>query len=286
MALSMLALAVTTATRPGQAGDAQASPTSPEPAAPQQADLASTSHVEPITAPQLVALPPIVEVDPPTLVEIPIDLVATPTPTSADQGSLPILADIPTLPRDGGVVYLTFDDGPSPTYTNQILDVLARYGAKATFFVLGSSVDANPGTAQRIAAEGHTLGNHTYYHEAVPRESSEHVAQTLIATNDAIVRATGRPSVCFRPPYGSLDQRTFDIVSQAGLRVSMWEVDSRDWTTTDSYAIAASVLRDIELGDRVLFHDGPSNRAATVAAVESVVSVLSARGVQFAALPC
>ncbi len=164
--------------------------------------------------------------------------------------------------------------------------MLQRYGAKGTFFMLGSSVDAHPEVAQRIAAEGHALGNHTYFHEALPRETDEHIIQTLSATNNAIARATGRTPSCMRPPYGSLDERTLQIVYGQGYNVSMWEVDSSDWKLTSAYDIAAGVLRDTNLGNRVLFHDGPANRAATVAALESVLAVLSQRGVTFAALPC
>jgi len=197
-----------------------------------------------------------------------------------------MLTNIPSTPRDGSVVYLTFDDGPNPLYTNQILDLLARYNARATFFVIGNSVDAYPGVVQRIVAEGHALGNHTYWHEALPNVSQDVVAQTLGATDSALIRAVGRPSSCLRPPYGALDQPTFNQIAGLGYTVHMWEVDSEDWKTPDGYAIAANVLSSTSLGDRVLFHDGPTNRASTVAAVESVLEVLSNRGVTFEALSC
>lgn len=224
-------------------------------------------------------------VAPPAFIEIPEDLIATPTPVEPEKVPLPIVANVPSAPRDGSVIYLTFDDGPNPTSTNQVLDVLARYNAKATFFVIGNSVDAYPGTVARIAAEGHALGNHTYFHEALPQQSAEDVVQSLAATNNAIARATGRTSGCVRPPYGSLDQPTLDVIRGQGFAVSMWEVDSEDWRGGDAYTIASRVLTDVRLGSRVLFHDGPTNRATTVAALESVLEVLSPRGVQFHPLP-
>ncbi|MEM7096477.1 MAG: polysaccharide deacetylase family protein [Actinomycetota bacterium] len=226
------------------------------------------------------------EIAPPALVEIPADLVSTPTPDSPTVVPLPFLTNIPAVPRDGSVVYLTFDDGPDPVYTNQVLDVLARYDAKATFFVLGSSVDAHPGIVQRMIAEGHTVGNHTYYHEALPLQEDDYILQTLGATNAAIARAVGFTTTCLRPPYGALDQTTFDFVRANGFNVHMWDVDSEDWQLNDGYAIASNVLSNVELGDRVLFHDGPNNRTATVAALESVLDVLSNRGVRFQALDC
>jgi len=234
--------------------------------------------------PELIVDP--TPVAPPAWIEIPEDLITAPTPVSSADAPLPFLTNIQSAPRDGAAVYLTFDDGPTPLYTNQVLDLLARYGAKATFFVLGSSVDAHPEIAQRIVAEGHTLGNHTYYHEALPRETDEVVTQTLSATTNAIARATGRTSSCMRPPYGSLDDRTLRLVEAQGMSVAMWEVDSDDWKLNDPYTIAAGVLRNTRLGHRVLFHDGPANRGPTVAALESVLAVLSERGVRFAALPC
>lgn len=238
---------------------------------------------EPTVAPTATAEP--IEVEPAVLVEIPADLISTPTPTSPTSVPLPVLTRIPAEPRDGSVVYLTFDDGPDPTYTNQLLDVLAQFNAKATFFVIGNSVDAFPGTVQRIVAEGHALGNHTYRHRALPLLTADEIVQTLSATNNAIARATGTTSSCVRPPYASLNAASLEAIRNQGYAVSMWEVDSEDWRGGDSYAIASRVLRDTDLGNRVLFHDGPSNRAATVGAVREVLTVLSNRGVSFAALP-
>lgn len=237
----------------------------------------------PDAAPELVE---VIDVAPPAWVEIPEDLISTPTPDAPTSVPLPFLTNIPSAPRDGSVVYLTFDDGPNPVHTTQILDLLAQYNAKATFFVLGNSADAYPGIVQRMVAEGHTVGNHTYYHEALPVETEERVIQTLGATNGAIARAVGHTTTCLRPPYGALDQKTYDLVSGQGYGVHMWEVDSEDWKTNDSYTIAANVLANTSLGDRILFHDGPSNRAATVAALASVLEVLSNRGVGFHALNC
>jgi len=252
----------------------------PDPAAPEPVETTTP-------APEPTLIVNATPVAPPTWVEIPSDLIATPTPEhAAHDVPLPILTNIASAPRDDSVVYLTFDDGPDPVYTNQMLDVLARYNAKATFFVLGSAVDTFPGVVQRIVAEGHALGNHTYYHEALPRESNENIIQTLSSTNNAIARATGRTTTCMRPPYGALDERSYQTITSQGYSVSMWEVDSNDWKLSDGYTIAAGVLQSTNLGDRVLFHDGPAHRAATVSALDSVLSVLSNRGVQFRPLPC
>lgn len=251
-----------------------------------EAMLETEPSPTPVPTPEPTPMVEPTPVEPPAWIEIPANLVATPTPDSPTVVPLPMLTNIVSAPRDARAVYLTFDDGPDPIHTNQILDLLARYNAKATFFVLGNNVDAYPGVVQRMVAEGHAVGNHTYYHEALPRHTAEEVIQTLSATNNAIARATGRTTSCMRPPYGSLDQTTYELVQSQGYRVSMWEVDSDDWKLSDGYTIAAGILRDTNLGNRVLMHDGPSNRAPTVAALESVLQVLSNRGVQFQALQC
>lgn len=248
----------------------------------------STDSATPTATPQPTAtptpFPTPIPVEPPVWVEMEIP-EPTPIPYS-DRTPLPMLTNIETLPRDGSVVYLTFDDGPNPTYTNQILDLLAQYNAKATFFVLGNAVDAYPGTAARIVSEGHTIANHTYHHIALPTQTSSEISETLTATSNAITRATGKSTTCFRPPYGSLNQPSYETVSSLGYSVVMWDVDSNDWRGGDSYSIAAEVLRKTRLGSTILFHDGPAHRGNTVAAVASVLEVLSAQGVTFAALPC
>ena len=306
LALTMFALlflgttlAVWVASRPDSAASASdqvlGSGLAPAPAAafPNEAtddpaELAPTP--EPIPEPTASTAEPAAIVtaiaEPPALVQIPADLISTPTPDSPTVVPLPILTNIPAVPRDGSVVYLTFDDGPDPVYTNQVMDVLARYDAKATFFVIGNSVDAYPGVVQRMVNEGHTVGNHTYYHEALPLQEPDHVTQTLAATNAAIARAVGLTTNCLRPPYGAMDQPTFDLIRSQGFTLHMWEVDSEDWKLNDGYTIASNVLATTDLGDRILFHDGPSNRAPTVAALESVLQVLTNRGVKFQALAC
>lgn len=279
--LGLLALAIGLATVYGGPSAAEALAASAQSVAITIPDPAPPATPEPTATPAPMPVP-----SPAVLVEIPADLISTPTPAAPTSVPLPMLTNIPATPRDASVVYLTFDDGPDPVVTNQILDVLAKYGAKATFFVIGNSVDAYPGTAARIVAEGHTLGNHTYLHEPLPLQTAVEIADTLATTQGAIQRAAGVSTTCLRPPYGALDEPSYQAVIEQGYSVSMWEVDSNDWRTGDSYTIASTVLTTTHLGDRILFHDGPSGRHATVTALDSVLDVLTTRGVQFEALPC
>ena len=184
----------------------------------------------------------------------------------------------------GGVVYLTFDDGPTPAHTPQILALLARYRARATFFVVGRSAVAYPGLVGREFAAGHGVGNHTFTHASLPGLGSGRLEREVGSTNQAIRRATGAPARCLRPPYGAIDSASARRVGAFGLRIVTWTLDSNDWRGLGSGAIAGRVLGRVRSGDVVLLHDGGGNRTQTVAALGTVLSSLSARGFRFAAL--
>ena len=184
----------------------------------------------------------------------------------------------------GGVVYLTFDDGPTPAHTPQILALLARYRARATFFVVGRSAVAYPGLVGREFAAGHGVGNHTFTHASLPGLGSGRLEREVGSTNQAIRRATGAPARCLRPPYGAIDSASARRVGAFGLRIVTWTLDSNDWRGLGSGAIAGRVLGRVRSGDVVLMHDGGGNRTQTVAALGTVLSSLSARGFRFAAL--
>jgi peptidoglycan-N-acetylglucosamine deacetylase len=185
---------------------------------------------------------------------------------------------------DGGVVYLTFDDGPTPAYTPQVLGLLARHRARATFFVVGRSAVAFPGLVRREFAAGHGVGNHTFTHAPLRGLGWRRLEGEVGGTSRAIRRATGAPARCLRPPYGAIDAASARRVRALGLRVVMWSLDSNDWRGLGAGAIAARVAGRVRSGDVVLMHDGGGNRAQTVAALGTVLASLSARGFRFAAL--
>jgi peptidoglycan/xylan/chitin deacetylase (PgdA/CDA1 family) len=186
--------------------------------------------------------------------------------------------------RSGGVVYLTFDDGPTPAYTPRVLGLLARYRARATFFVVGRSAVAWPGLVRREFAAGHGVGNHTFTHAPLPGLGGRRLEREVGGTSRAIRRATGAPPRCLRPPYGAIDAASARRVGAFGLRVVTWSLDSNDWRGLPAGAIAGRVLGRVRSGDVVLMHDGGGNRAQTVAALGTVLASLSARGFRFAAL--
>jgi peptidoglycan-N-acetylglucosamine deacetylase len=190
------------------------------------------------------------------------------------------------LPAAGsaGVVYLTFDDGPTPAWTPRVLELLARYRARATFFVLGRGAAAHPELVRQAFAAGHGVGNHTWSHRRLTGLADGQLAAEVDPTSAAIQRATGAPVRCLRPPYATVDAASAARVRALGLRLVLWDIDTRDWLRPGAGAIAGRVLGRVRAGDVVLLHDGGGDRSQTVAALEQLLAALTARGFRFGAL--
>ena len=183
------------------------------------------------------------------------------------------------------LIALTFDDGPS-VWTPAILDRLAEHDAKATFFVLGSSIPGKEDVLRRIVAEGHELGNHTFTHPDPAAVSDEVLVDELRRGGDAIAEACGRRPALARPPYGGAPERFAAIVRQSGAGPTvLWSIDPADWDQVDAAPVVEHVLRELEPGAIVDLHDGmPADssgaptRQATVDAVAMLLPELAARG--------
>ena len=138
----------------------------------------------------------------------------------------------PTITRlnDESSIAITFDDGPNPTVTPQILDLFDRHNAKATFFLIGRHVRAFPALAKEIAARGHAIGNHTETHPALTFLSPQQIAEQLNRCDDAILSATGTKPKWMRPPFGFRSPWLDGIVRRrGGAGVAMWSKAARDW---------------------------------------------------------
>ena len=185
----------------------------------------------------------------------------------------------PVTPDDeGAVVYLTFDDGPNPVYTPQVLDVLARYDARATFFVVGSLAQAHPDIIQRIAAEGHTIANHTWNHEDLAGLSRAAFDETVGRTQ-TILADLAAP--CLRPPYGSVDGFTREWASGHGLAVMTWDTSPKDWLRPPAAEIADHLVQWASTGLVILLHDGGGDRSRTVQGLEMALERLADRGLRY-----
>jgi peptidoglycan/xylan/chitin deacetylase (PgdA/CDA1 family) len=176
-----------------------------------------------------------------------------------------------------GYVALTFDDGPHPSYTAPILDVLARKEVPATFFVIGSRADAHPALVRSQGAAGHVVANHTYRHERLTGLGDADIVRTVDRTHSAIARAGALPARLVRPPYGATNSRVRVVLATAGYTQVGWSVDPRDWERTAS-AIRTGVLANLHDGAIVLLHDGVANSGETLAALPGVIDGVRSRG--------
>lgn len=154
------------------------------------------------------------------------------------------------------IVYLTFDDGPSPDTTPEILDLLKEFNVRATFFCIGEKVKHHPLLVKRILEEGHAVGNHSYTHHSLfGFFSTRGVYHELCQTNDILTAITGMRPTLFRPPFGVTNPSISKAVKKADLHVIGWSVRSFDTVTKDSQRIFSRVRKQIKPGAIILMHD-------------------------------
>lgn len=185
-------------------------------------------------------------------------------------------------------VVLTFDDGPDPTWTPRVLDVLEKHGVPATFFVLGNQALRHPDVVRRMQAEGHELGNHSFDHPDLALDDPDERSRDLAEAQLAILGAAGGTTPLFRPPYSfspnSLDDRGWQVVREAhaeGYVTVLADVDSLDWQRPGVDAIVRNATPQDGEGAVILLHDAGGDRAQTVAALDRLVPALKARGYRF-----
>ncbi|NEU29555.1 polysaccharide deacetylase family protein [bacterium LRH843] len=191
-----------------------------------------------------------------------------------------VVWDIPTKEK---LVAITFDDGPDATFTNQILEILKGYNAKATFFVVGDRVKKNPDILKRMASEGYEIANHTFSHPNLQRISEKDFVEELTQTEEAILAITGKKPTLFRPPLGYYDDDIVNKAKEFNYLVVMWSwhQDTYDWRNPGVHNIVNKVLTNIRNGDIILFHDYGGNRSQTVQAVKIIMPELVKRGYHF-----
>ena len=188
---------------------------------------------------------------------------------------------VPAAVSAGSSVFLTFDDGPDPTWTLRVLDVLRAAGIKATFCMIGRYARAYPDVARRVVAEGHALCNHTDSHASLDRLSAAAVDAEIQNAGNSIQAATGVRPTLFRFPYGRTSATANGVVGRLGLRVLPWNVDPSDYTRPGTDTIIARVAQAVKPGSIILFHDGGGDRSQTVAAITSLITSLRAAGYTF-----
>lgn len=203
-------------------------------------------------------------------------------------------------PKNERVVALTFDDGPNPPYTGEILAVLRAEHVRATFFVVGRAVAAFPDVVRSEAADGDAIGNHTWAHEHLLLDDGSSLRRTLVRTDRAIFAATGYHTRIMRPPFGARDWLVLDEVRKLGYTPVMWSVPlANDWENPPPRVIANRVLRYTGDGAIIALHDGNRgivcarmrepghlcDRSGDVEATRLIVEALKHQGYRFVTIP-
>jgi peptidoglycan/xylan/chitin deacetylase (PgdA/CDA1 family) len=190
------------------------------------------------------------------------------------------------LPSKEKVIYLTFDDGPTPIVTDWTLDVLKQHNAKATFFCIGKNVDTHQSIFKRIITEGHTVGNHTYTHIKGWRTNTESylkdIAEAQEVLNNHIQNSEFRIQNLFRPPYGQIRPKQARQLIKLGYKVIMWNVLAKDWDTSISRKkCLENVVGNTSSGDIIVFHDSLKAKKNLQYALPKVLEYFREKGFKF-----
>jgi len=205
-------------------------------------------------------------------------LANIPKPPEPKPEPTPAPATPAPAPTTGNkVIALTFDDGPGP-HTAHLLDILDQYGAKATFFLIGSKVSSQANVVRSIQARGHQLGNHSWSHPELPKLPVDQIAGEVDRTNEAIKQVTGVTPAILRPPYGAVNGVVLEQLRLRGMSSILWSVDTRDWADRNSDIVCSRAVAGARPGAIILMHD---IHQTSVGAVPCILSALKQQGYLF-----
>jgi peptidoglycan-N-acetylglucosamine deacetylase len=194
------------------------------------------------------------------------------------------------LPPGSRQLALTYDDGPNDPHTLRLLEVLARHGVQATFFLIGRYVQQRPEIAREIVQAGHVVGNHTFTHPLLTFKGVAEIRQELSQCRSALQEAIGEPSNFFRPPFGGRRPAVLRVARELGLEPVMWNVTGYDWNAPPAEKIERKVAKEIRGGDVILLHDGGhkqmgADRSQTVIATDHLIARYKSEGYEFVTIP-
>ncbi len=183
--------------------------------------------------------------------------------------------------RDKKLIALTFDDGPHPKETNQVLDVLKKYNIKATFFIAGKHANWYPKALVRASKEGHEIGNHTFNHPDISNLTKSQLEEEILKCEDILIKLTGKKPRLFRPPYGSYKQEELALIAKKlKYKIVLWtSVDARDWENPGANVIVNKIINNVKNGDIILLHDYATNN--TVEALDMLIPKMIEKGFKF-----
>lgn len=196
---------------------------------------------------------------------------------------------INSLPTTEKIVALTFDDGPYPPYTNELLAVLQKENVVATFFLVGKNAERFPELVQKINAEQHIIGVHSYSHRDLLKLSRAEIQQELVQSKEVIQNIIGKKVTLMRTPHGFRDFAVTKALQKENLTLVNWNIISKDWLNPGVDEIVTRTVKNIKSGAIILLHDGDapygkSSREQTVQATEKIIQILKKDGYRFVGL--
>lgn len=186
-----------------------------------------------------------------------------------------VIQETIALPQEEKKIALTFDDGPHPQFTEQLLDGLKTRGVRATFFVTGEHAQLHPDIIERMNEEGHLIGNHTYSHIQLTDGNREKFKQELIKTNQILTNITSEEVLYVRPPYGTWDK---NFETELNMIPVLWNIDPLDWCSSDASCVVSRVLKEADENAIILMHD---YYETSVTAALQIVDELQKQGYTF-----
>ena len=181
-------------------------------------------------------------------------------------------------PKNDSNVYLTFDDGPHPVYTKQVLECLGRHQTRASFFLQGEKTLLFPGIVEKIKKEGHTIGNHGFSHKSLFLQRKSWITEEIEKTDKSIEKIIGYKPVYFRPPYGRFDPGFRKIVQNLNHRLVIWSLLSYDFQETDPNKIIRTIQTHLHPGAIIVFHDGHINTPVMLKALPEILKKIREQG--------
>ncbi|MDP5017782.1 polysaccharide deacetylase family protein [Anabaena sp. UHCC 0187] len=188
------------------------------------------------------------------------------------------------LPPEKKVIALTFDDGPWPSSTAKVLDILKKNNIKGTFFVVGQNVKNYPDLTKRVVTDGHVIANHTWHHW-YHHMNAQAAAYEVANTSDIIYQTTGVKTSLFRPPGGIMSNGVAAYAKSNKYAVIMWSADSMDYARPGIPRLINNIFREAKPGGIVLMHDGGGDRSHTVTALPEIISKFRKQGYEFVTVP-
>ncbi len=186
------------------------------------------------------------------------------------------------------LIALTFDDGPHPEFTKELLDLFKEKGIKATFFVTGKKIEEHRDIIKRLIAEGHELGNHSYSHKNLIFKKKSIIKEEIQKT-DNLLRGLGvKGEILFRPPFGRLSFTALTVLASLNKKVILWNVPTKDYKECDPKVILKRIYKRIKPGSIIVLHDSGVERIgkeivrqATIIAVKELINELPKKGYNF-----